>query len=201
MASTPVWRSIAAAIETAIRDGPYAAGDRLPSEHELARTHQVSRPTIVHAMHHLTRSGLVQRRQGIGTFVTAAAATHSDGFVLHGTADTTLRIENVEPARLHAVAATATGNIVAAITVEAMGDTALAARLRRPAEDYRDWTVLTGTSGWAGYQRTTRVTATLVAGTTRLNVATSLQDTFSPRHYEIVLTLDPAVFSVQLHHG
>lgn len=45
------------------------AGDAVPSERDLARIHQVSLMTARHAVASLEREGFVERRIGIGTFV------------------------------------------------------------------------------------------------------------------------------------
>jgi GntR family transcriptional regulator len=56
-----------------LRDGiaarRYGPGTGLPSEDELARQFGVSRVTLRAAMASLEQSGLVERRQGVGTFV------------------------------------------------------------------------------------------------------------------------------------
>lgn len=44
-------------------------GERFPSERELIETFGVSRVTVQQAVLELVRSGLVQRKQGLGTFV------------------------------------------------------------------------------------------------------------------------------------
>jgi len=44
-------------------------GDAVPSERDLARTHHVSLMTARHALASLEREGFVERRRGIGTFV------------------------------------------------------------------------------------------------------------------------------------
>lgn len=46
-----------------------SAGDRLPSEPQLAKQFGVSRATLREAMRTFETQGLVQRRQGVGTFV------------------------------------------------------------------------------------------------------------------------------------
>lgn len=52
-----------------IESGRYADGDLLPSEPQLAREHGMSRPTVVRALELLRRDGLIESRQGRGTFV------------------------------------------------------------------------------------------------------------------------------------
>jgi DNA-binding LacI/PurR family transcriptional regulator len=66
-----------------IRKGALRSGDRVPSETELARTHQVSRITSIRALQNLERAGIVERIRGKGTFVAhgaerLAAASHDD---------------------------------------------------------------------------------------------------------------------------
>ena len=48
----------------------YEAGDRLPSEPDLAEAFGVSRPTIREVLRSLEGDGLVRRVHGVGTFVT-----------------------------------------------------------------------------------------------------------------------------------
>ena len=45
-------------------------GYKLPTELELARTHQLSRQTVRHALALLEDEGLIQRRQGSGSYAT-----------------------------------------------------------------------------------------------------------------------------------
>ena len=52
-----------------IESGEYAAGDKIPSEIELARQFDVSRLTVNTAVKELANSGIVERVQGKGTFV------------------------------------------------------------------------------------------------------------------------------------
>ncbi|MCO4321484.1 pyruvate dehydrogenase complex transcriptional repressor PdhR [Aliidiomarina quisquiliarum] len=59
-------------IEALIIDGSWAAGERIPSERELAKRFEVSRPSLREAIQKLEALGLVTRRQGGGTFVASA---------------------------------------------------------------------------------------------------------------------------------
>ncbi|SDB18410.1 transcriptional regulator, GntR family [Pseudidiomarina indica] len=56
-------------IEAMIVDGTLKAGTRLPSERDLAAQFSVSRPSLREAIQKLEARGLVERRQGGGTFV------------------------------------------------------------------------------------------------------------------------------------
>ncbi|MFF8032852.1 MULTISPECIES: FadR/GntR family transcriptional regulator [unclassified Streptomyces] len=55
----------------AIERGEYAIGDKLPSEAELCRTLEVSRPVLREALRALQTMGLTVSRTGKGTFVVA----------------------------------------------------------------------------------------------------------------------------------
>jgi GntR family transcriptional regulator len=65
----PAWAQAAQYIRRQIETGRYAGGERLPSESELAESFGLSRLTVRQAMAQLSTEGLVERRQGVGTFV------------------------------------------------------------------------------------------------------------------------------------
>ncbi|MGC4154886.1 MAG: GntR family transcriptional regulator [Propionicimonas sp.] len=52
-----------------IRNGTYQPGHRLPTEAELGELYGVSRMTVRRALDELRRSGLVERKPALGTFV------------------------------------------------------------------------------------------------------------------------------------
>lgn len=52
-----------------ISEGTMQPGDKVPSENQLAETHQVSRMTARRALTELVDEGILARSQGIGTFV------------------------------------------------------------------------------------------------------------------------------------
>lgn len=56
-------------LESLIVDGTYRAGDRLPSERDLAGQLDVSRPSLREAIQKLEAKGLITRRQGGGTYI------------------------------------------------------------------------------------------------------------------------------------
>lgn len=61
---------IASELITAIRNGTYGVGDRLPSERELCEKFSVSRAVIREALSQLRSEGLAASRAGSGVFVT-----------------------------------------------------------------------------------------------------------------------------------
>ncbi len=65
----PKHRLIYERISQAIRQGEYAAGERIPPELELGQRFNVSRPTVARALRDLEREGLLVRRPGAGTYV------------------------------------------------------------------------------------------------------------------------------------
>ena len=62
-----------------ISENGYQPGDRLPGEHSLAEEVGVSRNTLREAMAELRNMGLVERRQGAGTFVAASPSVLRPG--------------------------------------------------------------------------------------------------------------------------
>ena len=60
---------IAAQIASEIHEGRLQPGERLPTEHVLAKTLGVSRSVIREAIAQLRNEGLVETRQGVGAFV------------------------------------------------------------------------------------------------------------------------------------
>ncbi|MDP2882388.1 MAG: GntR family transcriptional regulator [Azonexus sp.] len=64
--------AVAASLERRILEGSLKSGDRLPPERELATEFGVSRPSLREAIQKLASKGMVQSRQGGGTYVTNA---------------------------------------------------------------------------------------------------------------------------------
>ncbi|WP_428305100.1 GntR family transcriptional regulator [Lacipirellula sp.] len=55
-------------LESSLRAGVIAPGDRLPTESQLSKKYGTSRTTAIRALRDLASAGLVQRRQGSGTY-------------------------------------------------------------------------------------------------------------------------------------
>ncbi len=80
----PLYRQLADILAARIRCGQYPVGQRIPSEHLLAETFGIGRPTVRQATDFLVRKGLLVRKRGAGTFV-RAAQNDIDLFSLGGT--------------------------------------------------------------------------------------------------------------------
>ena len=65
----PIVRQVADQIRAHCARRTLVPGDRLPSVRELARELAVNQNTILHVYERLTHEGLLERRQGDGTFV------------------------------------------------------------------------------------------------------------------------------------
>lgn len=68
--ATPLYQKVGELLSNRIDEGYWQAGDMLPNEFELARQFDVSQGTVRKAMGTLESRGIVERRQGRGTFVT-----------------------------------------------------------------------------------------------------------------------------------
>lgn len=67
--TTSLFAQIEANLKSNIENGIYKAGKKLPTEIELMETFNVSRITIRRAVENLTKEGLLEKKQGKGTFV------------------------------------------------------------------------------------------------------------------------------------
>lgn len=67
----PKYLQISAWIKDLIQSGRYEKGDSLPSEVELARICRVHRNTLRQAISELTSAGILRKKKGMGTFVSA----------------------------------------------------------------------------------------------------------------------------------
>ncbi len=80
----PLYHQLADLLLTRIRSGEYAPGTRIPSEHTLAATHSIGRPTVRQAIDLLVRKRVLFRRRGSGTYV-SSDPREVDLFSLAGT--------------------------------------------------------------------------------------------------------------------
>jgi GntR family transcriptional regulator len=61
---------VRSSLTSQLRSGRYLSGDKLPNEDELAKSFDVSRATIREAVQGLIEAGCLDRKHGLGTFVT-----------------------------------------------------------------------------------------------------------------------------------
>lgn len=80
----PLYEQLRACVEAAIRSGELQAGERLPSERELATRLAVSRTTAVSAYRELESRGLVRSHVGRGTYVCAVPEPAGAPFAWRG---------------------------------------------------------------------------------------------------------------------
>lgn len=71
MAEPPLYERVRQSIAASITDGTYSPGDKLPSEARMAEELGVNRLTVRRAIEALAHAGVVESRQGSGTFVSA----------------------------------------------------------------------------------------------------------------------------------
>lgn len=83
-AESKKYRQVIDFVETAIAEGRYRHGDRLPSESELVRQFGLSRPTISRAMRELKDQGVIERRAGSGSYVRVANQADPPSQLLFG---------------------------------------------------------------------------------------------------------------------
>ncbi len=72
---TRIYEDIVAQIKLLIADGKLRAGDQLPSERELSEMFQVSRASVREAIRALESIGLIEIRQGEGTYIASSVET------------------------------------------------------------------------------------------------------------------------------
>ncbi len=111
---SPLYRQLAELLRGRIRAGELPSGSPIPSEHELAATYRLGRPTVRQATETLVREGLLERRRGAGTFV-RPPQPRVDLFTLEGTvaafagAGVALVTRVVEPVTQHSSLSSAAG--------------------------------------------------------------------------------------------
>jgi GntR family transcriptional regulator len=69
----PIFSQIAEGLAHEIAVGTLAEGDRVPSTNELAAYYRINPATAAKGINVLTDSGLVEKRRGVGMFVSTGA--------------------------------------------------------------------------------------------------------------------------------
>jgi len=77
----PLYHQVEASIRKDIANKIYLPGQSIPTEIELQEKFNVSRETVRKAVNNLVFAGLVEKRKGVGTFVTHPKIVHRVGHV------------------------------------------------------------------------------------------------------------------------
>lgn len=104
------YQQLAAILRADIQGGTLKPGDPVPTEHELAARHGVSRFTVREALRQLNNDGLIRRKRGSGTVVAADTPVLRQGYedtraLLQYAASSVFRLE--QRGVIHLTAATA----------------------------------------------------------------------------------------------
>ncbi|MBP3673424.1 MAG: GntR family transcriptional regulator [Oscillospiraceae bacterium] len=67
----PLYYQLKELLKDGIYSGEWQIGDLIPSENQLCKTYNISRNTCQKAIEELVQEGILARKQGVGTFVTA----------------------------------------------------------------------------------------------------------------------------------
>src|SRR5262245_39917286 len=71
--ATPIWAQLERGLRAAIAAGRLQAGDQLPTVRQLAVELRVNANTVARVYSDLERSGVLETRRGVGSFVRASA--------------------------------------------------------------------------------------------------------------------------------
>ncbi len=75
----PLYYQVEEDLRKRIRSGEFKEGDLFPSERELIETYKVSRLTIRRAVNTLVEQGILEKKQGKGTFIAKPKVNHRVG--------------------------------------------------------------------------------------------------------------------------
>ncbi len=69
----PIYRQLRELVVERIMDGSFAEGEAVPSVRQVAADYQINHLTVGKAYQELVDSGLLEKRRGLGMFVTGGA--------------------------------------------------------------------------------------------------------------------------------
>lgn len=69
----PIYLQVAEQLEEAIFTGIYLAGEQVPSTTEMSKEFHINPATVLKGMNRLVAAGMIEKRRGLGMFVTPAA--------------------------------------------------------------------------------------------------------------------------------
>ncbi|MFC5631133.1 MULTISPECIES: GntR family transcriptional regulator [Streptococcus] len=68
-----LFQQVAQQLEESIFQGIYAEGEQVPSTTEISAAYQINPATVLKGMNLLVAEGILEKRRGMGTFVTSGA--------------------------------------------------------------------------------------------------------------------------------
>ncbi|WP_143462577.1 GntR family transcriptional regulator [Levilactobacillus enshiensis] len=71
----PIYLQVAEQVEEAIFTGIYQAGEQVPSTTEMSKEFHINPATVLKGINRLVTAGVIEKRRGVGMFVTATAET------------------------------------------------------------------------------------------------------------------------------
>lgn len=122
-AGQPKHERISDEVRHAISSGQYKEGERIPTEAELVKQYETSRPTVARALRKLQHEGLIERRAGSGTYVRKTSPEQGQlfGLVIPRLGETEI-FEPICREMAHSSQANHHGLLWAATGVDASGD-------------------------------------------------------------------------------
>ncbi len=85
--SIPLYFQLEQIIKSKILTGGFTPGEKIPTEDELCETYQVSKITVRKAISNLVSEGLLDRKQGRGTFIREDGGKSASTFKFSGNID------------------------------------------------------------------------------------------------------------------
>ncbi|MFC6206798.1 GntR family transcriptional regulator [Levilactobacillus tongjiangensis] len=70
----PIYLQVAEQVEEAIFTGIYRAGEQVPSTTEISKEFHINPATVLKGINRLVAAGVIEKRRGVGMFVTPSAA-------------------------------------------------------------------------------------------------------------------------------
>ena len=87
----PLYHQVEESLRYDIANGVFLPDQPIPTEIELKKNFNVSRETVRKAVNNLVLAGLVEKRKGIGTFVTHPKIVHRVGHIYGSTEEILVR--------------------------------------------------------------------------------------------------------------
>lgn len=73
--SVPIYIQVASQIEQGILQGSFKVGEQVPSTTDVSKRYKINPATILKGMNQLVSEGILEKRRGLGLFVTEEGET------------------------------------------------------------------------------------------------------------------------------